>query len=72
MMLTLAAAAAWAAMHEPASFDLSSAGQWGLEMLAVALLVRAVLALLTPVLALFGALLLQAVKDIGKDKSAES
>jgi hypothetical protein len=71
MMLTIAAAAAWAAMNEPVSLTLASAGVWGLEILAVALLIRAVLAMLTPVVALGIVLLGAAMRQAGNGRGAE-
>ncbi|MBB5373752.1 hypothetical protein [Acidocella aromatica] len=70
-MVTIAAAAAWAATHEPESLTPASAGVWGLEVLAVALLVRAVLALFTPAVAL-GIVLLRAAMQQASGKEAES
>ncbi len=55
-MLVLAAMTAWAATHEPAHLNMGSTGVWLLEALAVALLVRAGLALLAPLLGMAGAL----------------
>ena len=54
LMATIAAAASWAAMHEPQTLDIGSAIVWGLQTLAVALAVCAVLALLTPALGFCG------------------
>jgi len=54
LMATIAAAASWAAMHEPQTLDIGSAIVWGLQTLAVALAVCAVLALLAPVLGFCG------------------
>jgi uncharacterized membrane-anchored protein len=71
MMITLAAMAAWAAMHEPVSFDAGSLGVWALEAVAVALLVRAVLALVAPGLGLLAALLQRAMRDM-QNSGAES
>ncbi len=71
MMITLAAMAAWAAMHEPASFDAGSVAVWALEAVAVALLVRAVLALVTPVLGLLAALLQRGMQEL-QNNGAES
>lgn len=72
MMLTIAAAAAWAAMNEPASLTLASAGVWGLKILAVGLLVRAVLAMLTPAVALGIVLFGAAMRQARNSKEAES
>lgn len=48
-LLSLAAMAAWAALHEPDSFgNPGMLGAWLLAALAVGLLVRAALALLAP------------------------
>lgn len=66
-MLTIAAAAAWAAMNEPASLTPASAGVWGLEVLAVALLVRAVLAMCTPAVGLGLVLLRAAMRQANKE-----
>jgi len=50
--LTLAATAGWGATHVPASLDLGSAGAWALFSLTAGLLVRAALALVSPLLGL--------------------
>ncbi|WP_026439251.1 hypothetical protein [Acidocella facilis] len=53
--LSLAAMTSWAATHEPGSFaNPGLVGAWGLGALAVALLTRAGLALLGPLLKLTG------------------
>jgi len=62
-LMTIAAAASWAAMHEPTVLDFGSVSVWGLQTLAVALLVRAVLALLAPALGLCGVLLQHALAE---------
>ncbi len=72
MMLTVAAAAAWAAMNEPASFSAATIAVWGLETIAVALLVRAILAMLMPAFWVGIVLLGAAIKQIGTGKEAES
>lgn len=72
MMLTIAAAAAWAAMNEPASLTFASVGVWGLEVLAVALLVQAVLAMLTPAVTLGIVLFAAALRQARQNKEAES
>jgi hypothetical protein len=71
LMMTLAAMTAWAALNEPARFDVGNIGVWSLEALAVALLTRAGLALLTPLLGVFGVLLQRAVQDM-RGNGAES
>jgi len=65
LMTTIAAAASWAAMHEPTVLDFGSVSVWGLQTLAVALLVCAVLALLAPALGLCGVLLQHALAESG-------
>jgi len=61
LMMTVAAAAFWAAMHEPVTLDICSVGGWGLQTLAVALLACAVLVLLMPAIWLCGRLLQHAL-----------
>jgi hypothetical protein len=70
-MLTIAAVAAWAAMNEPESLTPAGAGVWGLEALAEALLVRAMLAMFTPAVAL-GIVLLRAAMRQVSNQEAES
>ena len=54
-LVSLAALTGWAAVHEPANFtNPAIAGAWLLEALAVGLLVRATLAVLSPVIKLCG------------------
>ena len=72
MMLTIAAAAAWAAMNEPASSTIATTAVWGLKMIAVALLVQAVLAMLMPAFRLGFVLLGAAIKQASTRKEAES
>jgi hypothetical protein len=71
MPLTIAATASWAAMHEPQDLDVAHGAVWALETLAVALLVRAALALLVPASALCLALLGTLLRRPGKGKQAE-
>ncbi|MCB5945693.1 hypothetical protein [Acidocella sp. KAb 2-4] len=71
MMLTIAAAAAWGAVHEPLTFTVASAGVWALQVLAVALLVRAALALLTPGMTLGIALLGAALRQTANGKEVQ-
>jgi len=63
-LVTLAASLLWAAQHEPADFSLSSLAVWGLGALTIALMVRAVLALATPVFDLAGILFRQTVQAL--------
>jgi hypothetical protein len=59
--LMVAAAVLWAAANEPAGFTLASMIVWALGSLTIAILTRAVLALLHPLGKLGIALLLQGV-----------
>ncbi len=61
-MLTFAAMAGWAALHEPAGFTLASAGVWACGAVTVAFLARAALALLAPLLNVLGVLFSRALK----------
>ena len=61
-MLTLAVMAGWAAAHEPPQFSAASLGVWICSAIAVALLARAVLALLTPLFDMLGVLAARAMK----------
>jgi hypothetical protein len=63
-MLTLAAVALWSAQHEPVTFDTASLGTWLLGAVAVALSVRAALALFAPLLGLCTAILGQAYQSL--------
>jgi hypothetical protein len=65
-MLTLAAMASWAALHEPDRFTMGSAGVWALGAMTVALLVRAGLALLVPLIDIIGAIFGRAVQILGQ------
>ena len=69
-MVVLAAVLLWSAKHEPAQFDITSLGTWALGAILVALLVRAALALVTPLFGLFGAILAQALQSM-HDNEAE-
>jgi hypothetical protein len=69
--LTIAVAASWAALHEPQNLNAACAAVWGLETLAVALVVRAMLALALPVLALGLVLPMALLRHPGKGKQAE-
>lgn len=61
-LLSLAGAAAWAATHTPARFNaLDVVVAWLITALAVGLLIRAVLALLSPLFKLVGDILLHSV-----------
>lgn len=54
-LLSLAAGAGWAAMHSPLHFSApEEVGAWLISALAVALVVRAALALLSPIFGLLG------------------
>ena len=66
-MVTLAAMATWAALHQPAQFNPGSIGVWGLSAVTVALLVRAGLALLAPVLDMMGAIFGRAMQTLPHD-----
>ena len=58
LLLSLAGAAGWAAMHSPPS--LSSQGEvgaWLISALAVGLFIRAVLAIISPIIKLFSDIL---------------
>lgn len=63
-MLTLAAAAAWAAVHEPGEFSAATVGVWLCGAVTMALLARAALALFTPLLAMFGVIVGRALKTM--------
>ena len=59
-LLSLAAGAGWAAAHSPTHFGApEEVGAWLISALAVALLVRAALALLAPIFGLLGEALRQ-------------
>jgi ABC-type thiamin/hydroxymethylpyrimidine transport system permease subunit len=62
-MVTMAAVFAWAAVHEPARFTPASCGVWLLGALTTALLVRAAMALISPLAAALAAALGQAFGD---------
>lgn len=54
-LLSLAGGAGWAALHSPTHFGApEETGAWLISALSIALLVRAGLALLGPILGLFG------------------
>jgi hypothetical protein len=66
-ILTLAAMAGWAAAYEPANFTTASVGVWVCSAFTVALLTRAALALLTPLLGILGVICGRAVKTMQRD-----
>lgn len=68
-MIVLAAVLLWSAKNEPAQFDITSLGTWALGAVLVALLVRAALALITPLFGLFGALLAQALQSMHNNEA---
>jgi hypothetical protein len=68
-MIVLAAVLLWSAKNEPAQFDITSLGTWALGAILVALLVRAALALITPLFGLFGALLAQALQSMHNNEA---
>lgn len=70
LWLTLAAVCGWGASHVPASMDVDSAGSWALEALAVGILVRAVLAFLSPLLGLSEALIVRLIETMPKKDEA--
>lgn len=70
-MLTLAAMAAWAALHEPEVMSPASVGVWICGACTVALLTRAGLALCGPLFGLTGAICGRALKAMRHD-GAES
>jgi hypothetical protein len=61
-MLTLAATAGWAAAHEPPQFSTASVGVWLCGAVTMALLTRAGLALVTPLLTICGVIFGRALK----------
>jgi hypothetical protein len=63
-MLIFAAVFLWSAKHEPPQFNIATLGVWALGALTVALLARAAFAVAAPLLALFGAILKQAVQAL--------
>jgi hypothetical protein len=63
-ILTVAAMAGWAAAHEPAVFTTASVGVWLCGACTIALLTRACLALVTPLLAIFGVIFGRAMKSM--------
>ncbi len=61
-VITAAAVLMWSARHEPDAFTTASTGVWLMGAVTTALLVRAALALATPLIGLCGAVLGQALR----------
>lgn len=66
-MLTLAAMTGWAAAHEPGIFTPASVGVWVCGAFTVALLARAALALVSPLLGMMGIIFARAMKHTQRD-----